>query len=406
MARLFTCGFEENNIVTAGGASWNAAAGTSVTVVGTAPHSGAAHLRTPSGVSGTTGPRKDFSGTRTSGTLFYRVYWRAATLPTSGTTTRIMSGASSGTAEVWRILHTRADNTIRLENVPATTNGSTTAVVTSGVWYRIELRMLVSTTVGELELKLYEGDATSPMTGGTILLNGGGSGEATISTNIQQFWCGPFSSVNQGQVWYFDDVAINDATGTFQTSWCGPGKIALQIGDEDVLAGFSDWTPNTGTDHFAMIDDLPGTIGTPQVCDDDTTYISASTAGLDDWVYLPGLPVEAPSNCTLILAHTNARMKGNAVTPQVRLRFWTGLDTYMGNTYTLTTAYAPANTANSLVVNLGALIKNDTMNFEHGVELIDSLEARCTAIWTNIEWLEATTTNTDITVPTMVYSGP
>jgi hypothetical protein len=405
--RLFTCGFEENNLFTPGasGTTWTAAPGGSVTIVTTTtPHSGLYHLRCPAGSSGAAGPRKDLASARTSGTLYVRAYWKPQTLPTSGTTTKIFSAQTSGSAAQWSVEHVRADNTIRLVNTAnSSTIASTTASVTAGTWYRLEVRHLISTSVGELELRLYDGDNTATMTGGTALLNGSGSGEPTTTANIQQFFFGPNVSVNQGQLWYLDDLAINDTAGSFQNSWCGPGKITLAIATVDGGGFANSWTPSTGTDHFALVDDLPGTP------DEDTTYISTSTAGALDWFRLTNL-TEPPSTATLIVAETNGRLRGNGVTPQVRLKFYDSVSTLRGPTYTLTVSYAPATTANVLVSNLaGKTVADANSYFRHGIELIDALDCRCTALWTYIEWLEATGgggTNTNIEVPTTIYTGP
>jgi hypothetical protein len=155
---------------------------------------------------------------------------------------------------------------------------------------------------------------------------------------------------------------------------------------------FTEWTPNTGTTHWDLLDDFPGTIGTLVTADDDTTYVAGATAGIEEWVSLPGLPAEVPSDADLILAHTGGRLKGNAVTPQVRLGFWDGATTFRGATYTLTTSYVTANTANTVVTDISSKTKADSVNFQHGAEVIDSLEARMTVIYTNIEWLEASGT--------------
>src|SRR5262245_23105646 len=113
MSRLFTCGFEEQTLNTK---LWSSAAGSSVTIVTTNPHSGTYHMRQPAGAANVTGPRRDLNSTKTSGTCFTRAYWNPATLPTSGTTTRVLSCKSGGSTDAWNVAYDRSVGFMVLKN--------------------------------------------------------------------------------------------------------------------------------------------------------------------------------------------------------------------------------------------------------------------------------------------------
>jgi len=390
MSRVYTSGYEEtnsaSNALTMG---WGAVNG-SATISTTNPHSGTYCLLSPS--TATTGAwRRDFATNVTSGTYYFRWYFRTSTATPGSNTTMFVSRSDADATCMSVALLTTGQ--IRLTNVAnASTTFDTVGSVTADTWYRIELRHLIHASAGDMELRWYLGDNTTEIE--TPLLT---SGVDTLITNIRWQYIGKFTATNS-VAFAIDDVACNVASGTFQTSWCGPAKTALMVptGDSTPV----EWTPSTGTDHFALVDDAPG------APDDDTTYVSAAVANREDWYTLTDLPAEVPSTATLILADTMARWKGNAVTPQVRVRFWDGVAITAGTTHTLTTSYAFTNTNNKLVTDLAGKTKANAANFESAVQVIDALEARCTATWTNIEWLEATGVNTNIEVPTTVYTGP
>jgi hypothetical protein len=395
MGRLFTCGFEEGSNGTS--TMWTTrSTGSTLTTTGT-PHSGLYHCEVQTNNLGVT---KNLGSDHTGGTFYTRFYWKPATLPTSGTNTPICQITSGGGAAAVIVYHVRADNTLLLYQGVAPNNSiATTATVTAGTYYRIELELVMSNTTGTLTLRLYQGDSTTVMTGGDKSI----TGIDTIPSNIR-IWGFPNLAVDNGQLWYYDDIAINkvDASGV-QDSWAGPGKIALQIGNADVTTG---WTPGTGTTHFTLLDDVPGT----PTDDTASDYIFSATATSIDWLGLPGLPAEVPTGAALVLAAVNARHRGVAVTPTIRLKFYDGATIFNGTYITTATTYASSaaqltTVTMQLTVNLAGKTKADATTFRHGVELGDSLEARVSCMWTDVEWLPAAA-GTIIEVPTTVYTGP
>lgn len=69
----------------------------------------------------------------------------------------------------------------------------------------------------------------------------------------------------------FDDLAINDVNGTRNNGRIGQGGISAFRPVADIE---KNWTPSTGTDNYAMVDDT-----TPDL---DTTYVQAVSSGTRD----------------------------------------------------------------------------------------------------------------------------
>jgi len=83
---------------------------------------------------------------------------------------------------------------------------------------------------------------------------------------------------------YIDDVAINDTNGAVDNSWCGPGKVYyVPVASDD---GTNEWTPSTGSDHYAVLDEVPQ--------NEDTDYLSTATAGDEETFGLADSGLDGP----------------------------------------------------------------------------------------------------------------
>lgn len=390
MSRLFTCGFEEGNfstVLNAGIVAWTGGAGSSVTVVTTSPHSGQYHMRQPGGAANVGGPRRDLNSAKTSGTVFYRVYWNPATLPTSGTTVRIFLVKSGGASEAFNVRYNRTTGFVELVNVAnASDTVSGGQAISAGTWYRIEVRHFIHDTLGELQMKLFAGDSTTPLDDIACAVGD------TLPTSIQQIFIGSETSVNDGRVFYYDDVAINDdGTGLSdgQTSWCGPGKIALMVPASDT--GTVQWTLGgsaPAATHFGGVSEVP-TVAP----DDGTTNNTDSGTTNVDRLGLTAMPSEVTSDATIILADTSARVSADAASQTMILRMW---DESSATTDSLSISlgngtWATTTSTQHLVVNTAGKTKANLNNFNIGYKGNSGASAkRVSVLWTNVEWLEAT----------------
>jgi len=181
-------------------------------------------------------------------------------------------------------------------------------------WNLIEIHEIISDVSGLIEVKLngvddiyYSGD-TKP---------GGDTGVGTFQ----------FGGVSQGNFCYVDDIALNDTSGTENTSWCGDGHIELiiPVSDDSVQ-----WTPLSGSTNYGMVDEIPP--------DDDTTYVSASSTGYTD-IY--GLSSFDGTGKLIKAIYAEGRAKDNdASSGQIKLGFATSGCTVLSNSITLPSTYS------------------------------------------------------------------
>jgi hypothetical protein len=379
MARLFSCGFEENNLTET---MWTSA---TAAIVATPVHSGSYALQVnPS--SATESAIRNYASALTSGTLFVRVYFRIASLPVGATNAALLGSIGAGGTGAWIYLrNTSGVYTARVRNRITLVNADGTSSLSLNVWYRIEMRHLISDTVGQIEARLYTGDETTPLeTWGIGAFSGGnGTDEDTLPTSVTRVVVGNTDSETFDYA--VDDVAVNDTSGTFQTSWIGPSKFYLLVPNTEVSIGF---TPNTGTDNSANVDDVPG------APDDDTTYNSSATADTEDRLGLTALGAEVPSDADIIAVYVYARIRGEGTTASrtCRVLLWDegGAQTN-GPTTPLndSTAYRIMTTAEHLIYDASGKTKANIDSFDAGYEPLSNHATRVTALWVNVEWLEA-----------------
>jgi len=227
VARLVTCGFE------IGFAAGSPEATLEATVSGTDPsrdtsvfRSGVASVKFDTSVAATqvVNPLKQAAALGTSviyaasQTSFTRCYFRFDTTPTSNTEIMGVAGIRSGTQGVSVILKTTGVLALQ-NNVTGAQIGSDSAAVAldGSVWYRVEVKIIrnASNQITDVELRL-EGTTVATSSGLTL------ASTTTLSV-------GHITSPGSSKVMYSDDCAVNDSTGTSNTSWPGDGKIYLLI---------------------------------------------------------------------------------------------------------------------------------------------------------------------------------
>lgn len=264
MARLWQSGFELNS--TGASVEWTASQGVPA-ISSTTFRSGAYALRANGFSSGTpTRLRYAFSGSQTKGPIYTRTYFNYATLP-SAANTIICFYNSGGAPRIWITI----DNTgvLQLSDEDGTI-GSATSALSANTWYMVEL-----------------GYDLTPATGSHLITARlGGTQFATSSTRAISDTTGLTSYVLGANInseaqttgdWFFDDAAINDSTGTNQTSWPGSGKIIhlkpSAAGDSN---GFSVQVGGTAgaANNFTRVNEI-----TP---DDATSYNGAALLNTED----------------------------------------------------------------------------------------------------------------------------
>lgn len=215
MARVFQEGFEFNS-VTANPANWTSIAG-SPTLSTTTVRSGTYAGQITSLVSATAkGWVKKWLGTTAAGPFWGRAYLNVATRPSASNHIMSFNSASGtpGNSEKCKIT-LEADGTLILRHADGTAIGSASAVLALNTWYQVELKM----------------DATGA--GATDILEARLDGTIFATSSVQTLTNAFAFSVGgnldlEAQTtgdWFFDDIAVNDNTGSFQTAYPGSGKI-------------------------------------------------------------------------------------------------------------------------------------------------------------------------------------
>jgi hypothetical protein len=193
----------------------------------------------------------DFLSSGGSGPYYLRFYVRFASFPNSST-----NFAYFGSIAQFASLDINSDGTLTLRDEDGTI-GSPSSALSTDTWYMVELHVDKSGSAG-----------THTVTGRLNGIEFATSSTRSISNTITTIRLGA-NLRNEGTntgTWYFDDVAINDSSGSFQNSWPGEGEIIHlrpnATGDAFTFAS----TP--GGNGWDDIDEV-----TP---DDDTSYMQST----------------------------------------------------------------------------------------------------------------------------------
>lgn len=303
MANVFRSGFELNSVAAAN-PEFSSTSG-SPTISTTTIRSGTYAGRISSLSSGT--PKYFRYQTPSLSHLYNRFYLNIATLPSAENTIFLLNDLQSFTTPA---VYVTLDNTgaLRLYDEDGQV-GSASSALSTGTWYRIEVKLDRSGAGGShiVEAKI---DGT----------NFASASNRNVGQNIASVnWGGNLLSEAQtAGDWFFDDIAINDSTGSFQTSYPGEGRIIhlKPNGNGDT----SQWTVGTGaSSHYTYVDEV-----TPN---DNTSsdYLLSSTIGQTDEFTLESSGL---TNETITLVSIFGRFSGTNITTnrgiQVRIKASSG----------------------------------------------------------------------------------
>ena len=212
MARLTSIGLELNSLTAnVEVTSTSVAGGGAVAIDATIKRSGLYSFHSSNaGANGRAIFNYNFVAADTSNKHFFRMYMYVVDLPSAVATilnVEALAGTDRGKIRI------TTSGTLFLENAIGTQIGSASAALNLNQWYRVEMMIFNNTTSGKTELEFQLGGTSIAST--TTDANTGTYGNVAI---------GITSSVTSYDI-YFDDIAINDTSGSNQTSWCGEGKI-------------------------------------------------------------------------------------------------------------------------------------------------------------------------------------
>jgi hypothetical protein len=167
------------------------------------------------------------------------------------------------------------DGTLSVRRGASTVLGTTTFALSTNVYHFIEFKCTISDASGIAVLRV-DGD--------TKLNLSSVDTKQTSNATVNSIEITPNS--NWGSTVDIDDVYICDNQGSTNNDFLGDCRVDCLLPNAD--GSNSQFTPSTGSDHYALVDDASP--------DDDTTYLSHSTSGQKDtWNFANLTALTSPS---------------------------------------------------------------------------------------------------------------
>lgn len=201
---------------------------------------------------------------------------------------------------------------LEVTNTAGTIVGTSTLALGVGTWYYIEIKATISNT-GSVEVKI---DSATEINATSIDIMNSAN---TYIDNIRL-------RGNSADI-AIDDFYLLDTTGTINNNFLGDSRIDPFFPTADNTV---QWTPSTGTDNFAMVDDA--------IPDGDSTYVYSSTPGDIDLYDFTDMPV-GTGDVFGVQVVANAR-KMDAGSRSLKLKIKSGVTTQTSATIPLSTTYA------------------------------------------------------------------
>lgn len=289
MARLWTFGAELNSLTA--GIELTSGSGTLNTVSTSIVRSGTYSVR----VNPTAAFRwfgQVFKSSATSSKAYLRAYIYIATLPSSGECEVIgvwNSGAVTRSAHV-RLL---SNGSLRLY-AGASTVGADSPALSTGTWYIVEMEVEGS-GVGDNDIRARYG------VGGQGSVEFAGTTTATVDPFDAAYFAAPNAASSFDMYW--DDIAINDTSGSYQTSYPGEGKVIRLT--PNAAGDNNDWLNTSAgagsTSNYALVDEV-----TPN---DATDMVQTNTINTFENYNVSASGVDAAD--TVSVVHIGARFRNN-----------------------------------------------------------------------------------------------
>ncbi len=281
MARLWQCGFELNS--TSAGMEFTTSSGTISLQTGTVRTGTYALRANPTTSTGFTRWHAFASDQAIVG--YQRFYLNIATLPSAATSIcRFLDGTNNSMGAI----RLSTGGALQLLTAGGSQIGSASATLSTGTWYMVELKT----------------DATGS---GTLDARLDGSSFASGANSAQGNWSRILIGVigtNATTDLFFDDWALNDASGSAQTSWPGSGKI-LHLnpnGDGDAHAWGNTANGAGASTNYTLVNQVPP--------DDTTTLVQSVTLNAEDMYTLSDSGIGASD--TVNVAMVGVRIRDNS----------------------------------------------------------------------------------------------
>lgn len=213
MARIYQDGFDLNS-TTANLNTWDTWAGS--TIGTTNARTGTYGMRVSSLSSGTAqGALKKWLASAANGPFFFRAYIKIVTPPSATNTVMYFSAASTLGTNPRCSIALKSDGTLILQNPTPAQIGSASAAINDGNWHMLELKTDTNAASGS---RTIEGRLDGSVFATSSAQSQSSSFSICVGGNLA-------SEAQTTGEWWFDDIAVNDNSGSFQTSYPGSGKV-------------------------------------------------------------------------------------------------------------------------------------------------------------------------------------
>lgn len=278
MARLWTCGAELQSLTAAVEYTTNFANAPALET--SLQRTGAAAYRI-SNAAGAEGFRNQH--TTAQGSFFFRFYLYVVALPTG--TIKIAGFMTTGSTYKVIVQITSAGVLQLYNNEDSAQVGSDSSAISTGTWYRIEMACDSTTLATTAVAARIDGVEFA-------------SGTVDLAANPTSVFCG-MTAADATLDYIVDDLAVNDSSGSFQTSYPGAGGVIhlYPNGNGDN----SDWTGSDAdsTDNYLLVGEFPP--------DDATTYVQSNTSGQIDDYNIDATPAAIGASDTINVVQVGIR---------------------------------------------------------------------------------------------------
>lgn len=295
MARLWTSGFELQSATA--GVEFTSG-GTNCLIDTSIKHAGSASIH----LNPTAGFRwfgQIFKSSTSSSKAYVRVFVYFSALPAAGNEVELIGLWDS--AAVGRRAHIRLLNTGQCQlYAGATQIGANSGTLSTGTWYRIELECEGSGAA--------DNDISARINGTQFA--------SSATATVLNFDAAYFGSPNAASTYdiYWDDIAINDTTGSSQTGFPGDstGVIYLRPNAAGDANSWLDTSNGAGTtSNYTLVDET-----TPN---DATDMVQSTTLNAEDLYNMSASGI--PSTSTINVVHVGGRFRNDVVDATIGFKF-------------------------------------------------------------------------------------
>lgn len=279
MARIFSCGFETRDNL-----EMNASGGTSM--IYDANRKGYA-LRQQSSSGSVSGSILGYFST-TATEIYGRMY---ISRNTTGNNNSIYLYDASATTALIRFSFNGSGNMVYWV-------GGTSVYTASGtipwpsIWALFEFHVKQASSGGIIEAKI-DGVPIGTYTGNTY--------NALPMGSLGVTWA---NAGFVGMSMSFDEIAVNDTSGSYQNTWCGDGYIILLKPNGNGSSSQMTGSDGNSTDNYLLVDDVPH--------NSDTDYVAGDAAGEKDLYAFENMPTLVGDEAPILVYQTVIARRTNA----------------------------------------------------------------------------------------------